>query len=400
MRDFSANTKGSSHYENDWVVQEGMRHLRYSATSRGLSEIRLVPALEHGNPVPMFKGPEPVMDSLSGAFCVADMVAFFGPGEAFMICPPPSKGETVGPVHHFVRFITEYVESHPRTCPPDWRRWQGKREDGDTVKPKDVLSRPSKTLFMQGYLIRHRGERLLDREGKETMRWPVVLTVRASGLNNFMDNALEPEDPNAPWGPWNNKLGGDLVDLAQGMTTIVEPYDQVYNNRQQTWYRVRAGEAMPLTLDDAKAVWAPWENVLDITPDLETLGMRMVRAFNAHAVVKAYEQCPVYRQMLTPDIRDMARDEEGATYSTGAAAPIPPQAPALPHRQAPTTPPPPPAPPATQGAWVPPEPPAGPASPFDGADSQTEPAPPTSPAESIRDRVSNLRNRLERGRND
>lgn len=389
MKDLSSSKGGRANQEGDWVIKEGSRHMKYAATNKGCSEIRVVPAVVQGKPQPLFLGKEQSPDNLSDAFIRVDTVCFFGPGSVHMICPPAAKGEDKGPVHHFVDFLRSYVENNPRTCPADWRRWQGKKEDGDTVKPKDVLGRPSPTLLVQGYLIKHKGEVILSKEGKPTLRYPVVLMIKSSGYTDFRDKLLAAKDPNAPWGPWNNQLGGDIIDIDRGLTLVVEPYDLVYNNRQQTWYRCSTGEPMPLTMEDVNEVWAPWEDILDCSPDYETLGLRLAKAFNATTVIKVYEKCPVYRQLISANLRDMARDEAGVGYSTGIAIP----AAALP-RVAPQT-----IPQVTQapseraGAWVPQEPLA---EPIQNADEEEAPAAPASPVDSIRDRVSSLRSRLQK----
>jgi len=328
MRILSAPT-GRTAYEGDYILKEGSNHMCYTANSKGLSELRVVPALENGIPQPMIIGSTPGEESLSDAFIQVDMVSFFGPNPCKMICPQRSPGEDKGPIHHFFDYITRYVEENPRTCPPDWRRWQGKKEDGDTVKPKLVLSRPSVALLVQCYLVRHKGDAVLSKDGKPSLRYPVVFCIRASGAKDFKDKVFRSVDPNAPWGPHNNEIG-DILDPVNGKSLIVEPYDTVYNNQNQTWYRCRTGEPFPLEMDDISAVWAPWEDILDITPSLPELGLRLAKAFNASTVIKVFERCPVYRGMITKEIIDMAASEGAqpaiSVNSRPSAAPTPPPA--------------------------------------------------------------------------
>lgn len=392
MRDLSSARNGRMNQEGDWILKENSRHMKYAATNKGATEIRVVPAVVQGKPQPMLTTKEQSPDSFSEAFIRVDTVSFFGPGSVHMICPPAAKGEDKGPIHHFVDFLRNYVENNPRTCPADWRRWQGKKEDGDTIKPKDVLGRPSPTLLVQGYLSKHKGEVVLSKEGKPTLRYPVVLMIRSSGYTDLRDKLLSAKDPNAPWGPWNNNLGGDIIDMQKGLTLIVEPYDLVYNNRPQTWYRCTTGEPMPLTKEDVEAVWAPWEDILDFDPDYETLGLRLAKAFNATTVIRVYEKCPVYRQLISANLRDMARDEAGASYSTGTAVPSG----ALPRVVTPAVTPVNQAPSEKASAWVPQEPVMEPLQEPDDEEDTTAPAAPASPVDSIRDRVSSLRSRLQK----
>ena len=398
MKDFSTGKTARTGYEGDYVLKQGVRHMRYAAGAKGLSEMRVVPAMENGKPQPMFVVNKEGQHELSDAFVRIDTVSFFGPGGISMVCPQKAEGEDKGPVHHFVDFIRRFVEDNPRTCPPDWRRWQGKKEDGDTIKPKDVLSRPSATLMVQGYLIRHKGEQVLTKEGAVTMRYPVALCIRASGLNDLMDKAFKAKDANAPWGVWNNEIG-DLVDPERGLTLIVSPHDVTYNNRPQTWYQCSSGAPTPLSLADIEEVWAPWEDILDINPSYPELGLRIAKAFNATAVVRAFEKCPVYRQMLSPTLRDMASDEAKPAHSTGAAVPprilngAPAGVPPRPVYQAPSEQP---------AAWTPQEPGIDSIPDVDeGDDNEPEaneppPARPAGPVDSIRDRVSSLKNRLQK----
>lgn len=394
MKDYSTARGARTGYEGDYTLKEGVKHMRYAVNAKGASEIRMVPAMVNGHPQPMFIGKEATVESLSDAFAMVDTVNFFGPGGVSMICPPRVQGEDKGPVHHFVEYIRKFVDDNPRSCPPEWRRWQGKKEDGDTIKPKEVLSRPSPTMMVQGYLIRHKGDRILSKEGAVTTRYPVVLCIRASGANDLRDKLLSAKVEDAPWGPYNNNIGGDLVDPAKGLTLIVEPHDVVYNTRPQTWYQCRAGEPMALSLDDISEVWAPWEDILDLNPSFADLGLRMAKAFNATTVITVFERCPVYRQLISDTLRDMAADEAGVKHSTGVPQPLGPRTtirgngPSVPARAIPPS--------EQPSAWTPSEPAVGglpSGGEEDGANEEPE-APAPSPVNAIRQRVSDLQNRL------
>lgn len=320
MRDFTASN--TFRYEGDYILK-GDTHMRYSPHSKGITELRVIPAVIDGQPEPMIIGQTQALESLGHLFAKVDMVSFFGPNSYSMIAPGPYSGdidgvpirESRGPIHFFVDYIMNFVDANPRTCPPKWRRWLGGREEGDTVKPRAVIARPSRTALLQGYLVQHKGELMTDRDGNPTLRGPVVLCIRGSGHDSLFDQVLTQKDPNAPWGPLNNALG-DIATLETGTTVIVEPFDVVFNNMNQIRYRCKGGEQLPLSQEEMVRGWKPWEEILDLEPPLEELGVRLAMAFDADTVVQVFSGCPLYHKMITSTVLEMADREKGITRTT------------------------------------------------------------------------------------
>lgn len=394
--------------------------MRYLMSAQGVSEIRVVPALDDNRqPEPMMLSGAQEDGSLSHAFCKVDLVTYFGPKRYSMVAPGPyseqlgseSISEPKGPIHHFVDFIRNYVDSNPRTCPSKWRRWLGLKDEGDTTRPKEVLSRPSRFLLLQGYLLQHRGEVIKDQDGNPSLRGPVVLCVRGSGCDDFFDKVIESLDPNAPWGPLNNKLG-DVVCPSNGVTLQIIPYSVVHNNQSQSRYKCEGGQPFPLGLPEIEAAWKPWEDLLDYRPSLAELGVRLAMAFDAETVIKVFEGCPVYRKMLTSTVHEMAEAEQRASAGRvqtgwGGQPPAPPQQPAYTpppqHNPVPTAPRQSVPPAAPQAAGEPQQAPATPAPTptIGGAPEAPEEAPdrraePLSGLEASQARIQALREQLKR----
>lgn len=323
----SASSSQGSAFEGDFIIHPGCRHMRYKPTQKGESAIRVVPCIRNGIPEPMITNPDIIGgEGLSECFMEVDLATYLGTKRYHMVAPPPVPGETKGIVHHFYDFIKKYEETSPVTCPGEWRRWLGKKHEGDRDTPPRVLMRPTPNVLVQGYLIMHSGEVCTNKEGKEQSKWPVVLCLTPSARKDFMEKVFSLLDANAPWGPRNNGLG-DCVDLRTGRLLVVSPHEVIQNKRPQTHYKVECDtDPYPLALDDAVQVWKPWEEVLDLHPSMEETAIRLAQTFSASAVFKAFEECPVYSQVLTNDTLLRMLDTE-TRAATIPVAPVPPPMP-------------------------------------------------------------------------
>ena len=308
--------------ENDFVLVNGCRHFRYSLNKEGMAELRVVPAIESDGTVqPLLNGSSQIVyEALTDAVAIVDMVSFLGPGKAHMICPS-YPGEKSGPVHTLVYKILDTVEHDPKNADDKWLRWCGKGAD----HPKNVMSTPAQVALMQGFLYTHKGKACVDKEGKETVRSPVLLNFNRSATNDLLDKLSKPLDANGQWGPNNNQLG-DFVDLEHGRMLQISPYAKVHNNREQTWYRVECGEEIPITMDEAMAVWKPWDQVINYQPTLTEIGIWLMKAFDAQTVVQIFQDHPTYFQCISDTVRMVADREQASAVgrvTVGYTAPQP-----------------------------------------------------------------------------
>lgn len=321
-------------FDEEFVMKGGARHMRYMPSSKGSSVIRVVPCMAGGRPAPMVDskdgriGPE----GLSNGFIELELAIYMGNKGYHMVCPRPVPGETKGMVHFFHDYIVDYQKSNPISCPPDWRRWQGMKHEGDHTKPDRVLTRPGKYLLVQGYLVAHSGEMCVDKDGRESPKWPVVLCLKPSAHREFFEKVYLPVDTNAPWSSVNNMLG-DCMDLATGKLLEVAPYEATLEgNRKQIRYSVTTSDTYPLSAEDAMQVWAPWEDILDLHPTMDEVAIRLAQTFNATTVVKVFEGCPVYsrvcgneviQRMLAVENRVIVGSPQPPAYTQPAAPPAP-----------------------------------------------------------------------------
>ena len=319
MKSFASTSTGGA-FEGEFIIQQGCRHMRYSPNQKGESVLRVVPCINNGIPEPMITNPDIIGgEGLSNCFIEVDIAAYLGTKKYNMIAPPPVPGETKGMIHHFYDFIKKYEETKPVTCPPEWRRWLGKKHEGDQNTPPRILTRPATFVLVQGYLLVHGGEVCTNKEGKEQSKYPVVLCLRPSAQKDMLTKLFTLVDSNAPWGPRNNLLG-DCVDLKTGRALIVSTHKVKTNGQEQTHYKVDCDtDPYPITLDDAIKVWKPWEEVLNLHPSMEETAIQLAQTFSATTVQMAFESCPVYSQVLQSDA--LARMLE--VEARGAAKPAP-----------------------------------------------------------------------------
>ena len=326
--------------ENDFVLVNGCRHYRYSLNKEGMTEIRVVPAIGPDGTVQPLLGEDGqiVYDALTDAVAIVDMVSFLGPGKAHMICPS-YPGEKSGPVHTLVYKILDTVEHDPKNADDKWLRWCGKGAD----HPKNVMSTPAQVALLQGFLYTHKGKACLDKEGKETVRSPVLLNLNRSATNDMMDKLSKPLDANGRWGSNNNQLG-DFVDLEHGRMLRISPYAKIHNNREQTWYKVECCDEMPITVDEALTVWKPWDQVINYQPSLCEVGIWLMKAFDAQTVIDVFSDHPTYFQCISDTVRMAAEREAAAAVgrtTLGYSAPppvyppVPQPAPVVPESAAP-----------------------------------------------------------------
>ena len=306
----SGNTNQKN--DSDFIVKPGARHWRYSLRKEGATEIRVVPAVDENGNIEALIDPNRGDDQyqqMTNAIAFFDVVTFLGPNMVSMVCPTV-EGENVGPVQTFINTIQSAVKNDPKGCDDSWLSWCGMGPNR-----KDVMSRPSNVMMVQGYLYRQKGEVQMDKEGRPSPRYPVVLQISRSATNELCEKLSTPLDPNAPWGSQNNKLG-DFVDPQTGRPLVFTPYQHNHNNNIQTWYHADLGaQPIPLTMDDIMAVWKPWDEVVDWNPSLPEVGARLVKAFNASSVIKVFENHPTYVQCITDSIRSIAEREQAAAVN-------------------------------------------------------------------------------------
>jgi len=328
----TTGNSGSSN-ENDFIMKQGAKHWRYSLRKEGATEIRVVPVLNPDGTTEALidknRGND-VFSQVTNALAFYDVVTFLGPGKVHMVCPMV-EGESVGPVQTLINTIKNATKNDPKGCDDNWLSWCGMGPYS-----KDVMSKPASTLMLQGYLYMHKGVVQVDKEGKQSPRYPVVLQVGRSASNELCDKLTKVANPNAEWGSMNNLLG-DFIDPQNGRTLLFTPYQKNYNNNIQTWYHADLGQAaIPLSMDDIAAVWKPWDDVIDGNPTLPEVGARLAKAFNATTVIKVFENHPTYVKCITDGIRAIADREAAAAvgrvqtgytqaYGTGSYPPYPQQ---------------------------------------------------------------------------
>lgn len=391
MKSYTSTT--STQFDNEFMFKEGVRHWRYNPRTKGASVMRVVPAIVNGKPTPMISPSSEISEAaISDAFTIVETVSFFGNKDYSMICPGPVEGERVGMVHHFVYYLQDFYKSNPRSCPSDWMRWQGIRDEGDRETPKRIINRPTQTLLMQGYLLEHAGELCMDKTGDVSPKWPVVMCLAvASARKDLLTKIMTPADVNAPWSSANNNLG-DILDLQNGRKLAIIPYPTKNNNVPQTWYKVEAQEVMPLSLEDAEAVWRPWEDILDLHPTIDEIGIRLASTFDATSVLRVFADCPVYSQVCKNQfLLEMADREAAATKTTTGYRP-----PVQPSWETPAAPPVKGSPSGTpKMPTFPPEPEEEP----EGVDHEVPETPqaPTDPAAAMEARIAALRKQVGGG---
>lgn len=316
MRDLTNSNRASTGLIGDYTMAEGTSHRRYACSTEGDTEIRVVPSFNaEGYPEPLILSEEISSSNLSDALIRVGMVNFYGNQRYSLLEVAPPGRLRQGPLQFFYNYIVDEVKNKPRSCSPDWRRWQGLRDEGDTQAPKRIISPPSATLMCQGFLIQHKGQLCTDKNGEIAMRYPVVVSIKPSGAKSLLDNLISPADNNAPWSDQNNKIG-DLVGLNTGRTLKICPYETEHNGMRQTWYKCDTGDIYPITLEQAKMVWRPWNQVLNLDQTISDVILKIAETFDARSVVKVFESEPAYAELIPNEVYEAKMREERVLLGT------------------------------------------------------------------------------------
>lgn len=316
MKDFTNTNRAATGLTGDFTMAEGTMHRRYACSTEGDTEIRVVPSFnEAGQPEPLILSEEISSSNISDAFIRVGMVNFYGKNRYSLLEVAPPGRLRQGPLQFFYNYIVNEVKTKPRSCSPEWRRWQGLRDEGDIQTPKRIISPPSATLMCQGYLIQHKGQLCLDKSGNTTMRYPVVVSIKPSGAKSMLDALMSPIDSNAPWSDDNNKLG-NIVSLERGATLKVVPYETEHNGMRQTWYKCETGNILPLTVEQAKSVWRPWNEVLNLNQSISDVIKCIAETFDARSVVQVFESEPAYAELIPQEVYEAKMREERIMLGT------------------------------------------------------------------------------------
>ena len=316
MKDYTNANKAATGLSGDFIMAEGTMHRRYACSTEGDTEIRVVPSFnEMGQPEPLILSEEISSSNISDAFIRVGMVTFYGKNRYSLLEVAPPGRLRQGPLQFFYNYLVNEVKTKPRSCSPEWRRWQGLRDEGDTQTPKRIVSPPSATLLCQGYLIQHKGQLCLDKSGNTTMRYPVVVSIKPSGAKSLLDSLMTPIDQNAPWSDDNNKLG-NIVGLDRGTTLKIVPYETEHNGMRQTWYKCETGDILPLTVEQAKSVWRPWNEVLNLNQSISDVIRRIAETFDARSAVQVFESEPAYAELIPSDVYEAKAREERIMLGT------------------------------------------------------------------------------------
>lgn len=316
MQDFYQNK--TSAFEGDFTMREGTSHRRYACTPDGATEVRIIPCIRDGVAEPLILSKEISTRSISDALIRVPVATFWGKARYAMIDPRPPEGAAKSPLQFFYDYIVDFAKNKPRTCPSNWRRWQGLKEEGDTQTPKRIISAPSFTLMAQGYLLMHKGETVTAKDGSPTLRGPIVISIKPSGAKSFLDQLLSPVDENAPWGDDNNKLG-NLADIEKGQVLRISPYETMHNNMKQTWYKCEGADGVSIGFMPVYNDWKPWDQVLNLDMPIPEVLRRLSETFDATSVIDVFDTHPVYSRLIPDDVREARLREEALTVGVPVA---------------------------------------------------------------------------------
>lgn len=228
-----------------------------------------------------------------------ELAEFVGVRGFHMTVVPGPNGEP-HPFRVFYNAIRTHVEKHRKTVSDQWVRWLGERGEGDDKAPKSILDPPKRCILMQGDLV--------TQSGRPVGKNHVLFRLPPSSRVDLM-NGLCP--------------GGALEDLAEGRQLIVTPTLTERNGRMMTFYIPTPGERVDLDLDSAASRFKDWHEAVNIHEDPAKVINRLVEAFNAEAVLFAFDGHPNYGSLVSDNIREAAeRDANKAAGRVVMPAPV------------------------------------------------------------------------------
>ena len=254
-------------------------------------------------------------DYLSDTFITASVVSNFGArNQTFITSYDPKSedaqrygGNTV--IDQFVKNVTNSVlnaEKGKKTkfaVTDDMRQWCAK--DGP-------IKYPRRAILMQALVFKRNGlnnqdenrQDLLDGEGNPLPVYGVVSVEGKATLIEFMKALVEPMNPGLPLNPATNNRYGSLAELDSNCLYLNPVQDPTTGARMLRPSVQGPGKGwtptpFPLTEEDVKALWIPWDELLQYQTAQEQCQF-LAQEFGADSVNYFIGTDPIFNGLEMP----------------------------------------------------------------------------------------------------
>jgi hypothetical protein len=254
--------------------------------------------------------------------------------------------------------------------PQAWMRWNMDK----------AFRQPTRAMFVQSFFQYVNGQPCINPQtGQPGWSAPTVLRIPASAAPKFISDLFSAKDPSQPLSLQNNDFG-DPFSVAQGqmlkMRKIPKSVAQGSDDSGFN-YDLSALAPLPLTNWDVGNVWKPWNQVLNIPSDVDTLLEWLANCFDWQAVaygLRGSDYAACVPQQYTDSVLHIADSKHLDDVKKELAGQQAQQVPPFPQDPSTTAGPPATMPAATQAVVPPPPPPAS-------APAPQQAAPPPAPAQ-------------------
>jgi hypothetical protein len=313
------DSRGGSHSASDMVINKAFQHWLYTPKSTGATEVRVLPASADGVFVPQVAPTDmAALDQIGDAFHAKEYAGMMGYKKYSYISETADLPDRPSPSMVFRQALEKAVKEEGSKQHPLWAKWldyKPRSPDRDV----GVMSRPQCRMFIQGVLLRFGGQPVLDKDGRPTARYPVLMPLPRTATTALEKALVTPLDASQPLSAVNSIIG-DITSPRGGHTLIIEPG---FDAKGKQAYSVKAGALYPLDENFCMAQFAPWARLLRIETAAWQIA-RLAETFDAESVDFALSDDPDYGAMVPEGVRGAyGRAQSRSTVVAPGLSPMP-----------------------------------------------------------------------------
>lgn len=276
-----------------------------------------------------------LQDYLSDTFILSTIVNGFGASRQTFITdfapgsPDEEKWGGDTPIHWFIRNMFYSVNSKSKRKPKyqpinEWNIWCGK--NGTISFDKAALMFQALMYKINGKEMQDENEQpLVDEQGNALPLFGIVAIDNVASINLLMQALVEPTNPALPLDAINNNKYGGLAEMNGNMlflNSVKDPESGKSMMRPSVQLPGKGWTATPLPLseDNVKALWRPWEQILHYMTAEEQLKL-LAAEFGADTVNYLIGTDPKFADLQMPDEIAKAGFGRYAQFCGGVSVP-------------------------------------------------------------------------------
>lgn len=293
---------GLERFEGVVLLNPGFTHtvIRPQGT-KGITRFRIYPCVDGGVERPLRLEPNVYREKTGNVTGITQPDAFYpwlesrdiirmaGVNGKFTIWASTKGKEAqfLGPVRHFLKYMTEALKNGPKNFPADWCAWVADRNSGNFKTP---LPRVEKVGMVQGIAFESGGKLFVDTAGRPAPQHPSILLLQKTAKEE-LEKLCNLQVPNTPEDNFDQRfVHNRLVTSANG--SLIRVVYHPAAGRVMSYYGVEV-ESPPYPLDPsfARNEFKDWDLMLREMTEQEQMDL-LVEHYPPEAVDYIFGSSP------------------------------------------------------------------------------------------------------------